>query len=173
MDAESLCFKYKLGIYMYVKFLVEKLHTEFWTKHNADGSCKAWHHFLSLPCSWPRWCGRGSHPAPHTSSCCSSLGLRQPAQGFRGQPAVPRCVTNQHKQANNQISYSTILTGSIFLWMRSRSDILSLKPAAKLFGLMATKHWPWEQQHILTQCNSTQHIANFRVQIYSKNVIFS
>lgn len=41
----------------------------------------------SLPCNWPRWCGRGSRPSPRTSSCSSSLDLRQSWQEGQGQPA--------------------------------------------------------------------------------------
>lgn len=80
-----------------------------WVKHNKVDSCKVWHHFLCLPCSWPRWCGRGSHPAHHTSLCCSSLGLRQPAQGGQGQPAGPRCVNDQHNRYLTTNKHTSIL----------------------------------------------------------------
>lgn len=70
-------------------------------------SCMVWHHFLCLPCSWPLWCGMGSHPGPHTSLCCSSLGLRQPAQGCQGWPAGTRCVNNQHNRYRQQTDKTT------------------------------------------------------------------
>lgn len=38
------------------------------------------------PCSWRRWCDRGSLPSHRTSSCSSSLDLPQPEQGRQGQP---------------------------------------------------------------------------------------
>lgn len=128
------------------KILATGLQSKCRLKHNKVNSCKAWHHFLCLPCSWPRWCGRGSHPAAHTSLCCSSLGLQQPSPGVQGQPAGPRCVNNQHNRCQHDMMQHP-LTGSMPLWMASSLDILPLKPGAKLFGLMATKHWPWEQQH--------------------------
>lgn len=72
-------------------------------KRNQVDSCKVWHHFLCLPCSWPHWCGRGSHPARHTFLCCSSLCLRQPAQGGRGQPAGPPCdQQNRYQQQTDK-----------------------------------------------------------------------
>lgn len=92
------------------------------------------------PCSWPRWCDRGSLPARHTSSCWSSLDLPQPEQGRQGQPDKQQqvkfsfpCFTHQPRRR---------LTGSSPLWMDIRSDILSVNPGAKFSGLMATKHWP-------------------------------
>lgn len=101
----------------------------------------------SLPCNWPRWCGRGSRPSPCTSSCSSSLDLRQPGQEGQGQPTeqtLSRDTRHARPQTYHQLTSCWWLTGSIPLWMDSRSDILSLNPEAKLSGLIATKHWPWE-----------------------------
>lgn len=54
----------------------------------------------SLPCNWPRWCGRGSRPSPRTSSCSSSLDLQQPGQEGQGQPTEQRLSRDtQHARA--------------------------------------------------------------------------